>query len=502
MNINDRMTRALGNQITMDTNRPIIDKVITINEGAVEKAAVDFLSKTIKSSRFRGKVYIAGGYVRDELLGFDPKDIDLVVELPNGGIDFANWITKKTGTFKKGSNPVVFPKFGTAKFQLHGVKHKGHDLSSIEIEVVMTRKEKYHDDQGRKPDVSPGTLKDDVERRDFTVNSMLKDLTTGEIVDLTGMGKRDLKAGVIQTPLDPDVIFSEDPLRMLRAIRFTVKYNWKLPMFMIRSMKKNSSKLKNISAERIRSELDKILVTKHPDKGIRLLQITGLNKSVAPELDKLIGMSQNKYHDRDVMKHTLKVLRGTPAKLETRLAALFHDIGKGDTKTVVDNEIHFYKHEDVGAELTASIMKRLKYPNDVIDKVVVAVANHMRTKRSGDAGDISDKALRKLSRRLGDHLEDTLDLIHADNIAHHPDYNMPNQVANIRTKLKNLKAVEKASPKLPVNGREIMKALGIKGGPWIGKLIALVQDAWDEDPSISKDQAIELVKVGYKELTK
>jgi len=502
MNLRQRMIRALGNQIAIDLDKQMLSEISVINEGVVEKAAVDFLSKSIKKSRFKGKVYIAGGYVRDELLGFDPKDIDLVVELPNGGIDFANWITKQTGTFKKGSNPVVFPKFGTAKFQLYGITHKGQDLSNIEIEVVMTRKEQYHDDKGRKPDVSPGTLRDDVERRDFTVNSMLKDLTTGEIVDLTGMGKRDLKSGVIQTPMDPDVIFDEDPLRMLRAIRFTVKYNWKLPMFMIRSMKKNASKLKKISAERIQSELNKMLVTKHPDKAIRLLQITGLNKGVAPELDALIGMGQNKYHDRDVMKHTLAVLKGTPPKLETRLAALFHDVGKGVTKSVVDNEIHFYQHEEVSAELATSIMKRLKYPNNIITKVTTAVANHMRTKAAGDSGNMSDKALRKLSRKLGDHLEDTLDLIHADNIAHHPDYNMPNQVANIRKKLKSLKALEKASPKLPINGKDILKLLGGKGGPWVGKLLALVQDAWDENPAITKQQAMDLVKVGYREINK
>ena len=196
-----------------------------ILEGAMEKSAIDFLSKEIRASKFKGKVFVAGGYVRDELLGLDPKDIDLVVELPNGGIAFAEWLTKKHKIYKKNSNPVIFPNFGTAKFQLYGISHNGHDLSNLEIEVVMTRKEKYSDSKGRKPDVSPGTLKDDVERRDFTVNSMLKDLTTGEVVDLTGMGKKDLKAGVIRTPLDPDVIFNEDPLRMLRAVRFTVKYN-------------------------------------------------------------------------------------------------------------------------------------------------------------------------------------------------------------------------------------------------------------------------------------
>ena len=473
-----------------------------IQEGVVEKAAIDFLGGMIRKSKFKGKVFVAGGYVRDELLGLDPKDIDLVVELPNGGIEFANWITKQLGIHKKGSNPVIFPTFGTAKFQLYGIAHKKQDLSDLEIEVVMTRKEKYSDEKGRKPDVSPGTLKDDVERRDFTVNSLLKDLTTGEVLDLTGQGKRDLKKGVIRTPLDPDIIFNEDPLRMLRAVRFTVKYGWSLPMFMIRSMKKNAGKLKKISAERIRDELNKMLVTKHPDKAIRLLQITGLNNHVAPELDILRGMGQNKYHDKDVMKHTLTVLKGVPDKLETRLAALFHDIGKGETKTVVNNTVHFYQHEDVSAELAKAIMTKLKYPNDVIKRVTTQIAAHMRTKNAGDEGKMSDKALRKLSRDLGDHLEDTLDLIHADNIAHHPDYNMPNQVANIRKKLKSLKAIEKGSTKLPVNGKDIMKALGVKGGPWIGKLLALVQDAWDENPNITKDQAIELVKVGYKEIKK
>lgn len=473
-----------------------------IVEGVVEKAAEDFLSKEIRGSKFHGKVHIAGGYVRDELMGLDPKDIDLVVELPNGGIEFAKWITKKHGIYKDGSNPVIYPRFGTAKFQLRGIKHNGVDLSELEIEVVMTRKEKYTDAQGRKPDVSPGTLKDDVERRDFTVNSMLKDLTTGEIIDLTGMGRNDLKAGVVRTPLDPDVIFHEDPLRMLRAVRFAVKYQWDLPMFMIRSMKKNKDKLKNISQERVRDELNKMLVTKNPDKAIRLLQITGLNKYVAPELDILRGMSQNRYHSKDVMGHTLEVLKNVSPRIETRLAALFHDVGKGVTRSVIDNEVHFYQHEDIGAEMTREILKRLKYPNEIIEKVVAAITNHMKTKQAGDEAKMSDKALRAFSRRLGDHLEDTLDLIHADNVSHHPNYNMPNQVSIIRQRLKILKALEKASPKLPINGKDIMNTLGISAGPIVGKLLALVQDAWDENPRLTKDEAIKLVRIGYREMSR
>ena len=302
-----------------------------LKEGIKEQVAVDLLSKLVKKSPYTGKVFIAGGYVRDEFMGLDPKDIDLVIEMPNGGIEFAKWVTKELGIYS-GSNPVIFPRFGTAKFNLRGIKHKGQDLTDIDVECVMTRKEKYTD-SSRKPEVSVGTLKQDVERRDFTVNSLLKDLTTGEILDLTGKGKNDIKKGVVQTPLDPNVIFTEDPLRMLRAIRFTVKYGWKLPLFMIRAIKNNASKLKNISSERIQEELNKMLVTKSPDTAVRLLQITGLSKFVAPELDLLIGLKQNKYHKWDANKHTMQVLKNTPPELKTRLAALFHDIGKAATKS-------------------------------------------------------------------------------------------------------------------------------------------------------------------------
>jgi poly(A) polymerase len=303
-----------------------------LNEGAAENAALDFLSQQIKNSPFRGKIWMAGGGVRDRIMGLDVKDIDLVVELPEGGIKFAEWLTRKLGIYRAGSNPVIYPKFGTAKFNLRGIHHDGVDLTNIDVEVVMTRKEQYHDNS-RKPNVSPGTLAQDVERRDFTVNSLLQDLTTGEILDLTGKGIADIKAGVIRTPLNPNVIFREDPLRMLRAIRFAVKYNWKLSMFMIRGLKDNASMLQNISAERIRDELNKMLVSPRPAQAVRLMQITGLSKYVFPELDGLIHMTQNKMHKWDANKHTMAVLQGVPADLKTRLAALFHDIGKGPTRS-------------------------------------------------------------------------------------------------------------------------------------------------------------------------
>ena len=473
-----------------------IGLVYLLKEGLKEQVAVEFISNLVKESPFKGKAFLAGGYVRDELMGLDPKDIDIVVEMPDGGIEFAKWVTKKLGIYN-GSNPVIFPRFGTAKFNLRGVNYKGQDLTDIDIECVMTRQEKYAVGS-RKPETSHGTLAQDVERRDFTVNSLLKDLTTGEVLDLTGQGKEYLKKGVVRTPLDPDIIFTDDPLRMLRAIRFTVKYGWKLPLFMIRSMKKNASQLQNISSERIQEELNKMLVTKSPDTAVRLMQITGLSKYVAPELDLLIGLKQNKYHKWDANKHTLEVLKGTPPDLKTRLAALFHDIGKSATHSVIDNEVHFYEHEDVGAEMASDIMKRLKYPNDIITSVTTIIKNHMRLKGSGMKGEvISDKALRKLQVDLGDHLESTLDVMHADNMTHAGDYAMPAQIPGIRDRYKTIK-LPKSKIELPIDGNDVMKDLGLKPGPIIGKLMKTVEDAYMENPKLSAEDALELVRTAYR----
>lgn len=464
-------------------------------EGKLENLALEFLKKEITGSKYQGKIFLCGGAVRDELLGMPIKDVDLTVELPNGGIEFANWITKKLKIQSK-TNPVIFPRFGTAKFNLRGVKYKGEDLSSIDIEVVMTRKERYADDS-RKPDVSPGTLKQDVERRDFTVNSLLKDLSTGEILDLTGMGKSDIKAGIIRTPLNPDVIFGEDPLRMLRAVRFAVKYDWDLPMFMLRALKKNAGKLKNISVERIKEELDKMLLTKSPDRAVKLLSVVGLMNYVAPELNALRGMKQNKYHKHDAFEHTLEVVRTVPPDLTKRLAALFHDIGKSTTKSVIDNEIHFYKHEEASAEIVKDILTRLHYPNNIIDAVIISVKNHMRLKSSGKEGkNISDKALRKLQRDLGDHLEDTLDIMHADNIAHKATAAMPEQIPSIRKRLSGLNAVLPAKAKAPVDGNDIL-ALGIKAGPKVKEIKDDVTDYWLENPALTKQELLAYVKKKY-----
>ena len=291
---------------------------------------------------------------------------------------------------------------------------------------------------------------------------MLKNLTTGEILDLTGQGVSDIKKGIVQTPLDPDVIFSEDPLRMLRAVRFTMKYDWDLPLFMIRSMKSNASKLKQISVERVQEELNKMLMTDSPDRAIKTSSDNGSKSLCVSKLDRLIKLEQNKYHKEDAMEHTLSVVKGTPKKLTTRLMALFHDIGKEATKEVIGKEIHFYGHEKIGAEMTEKILKRLKYPNHIIDAVVKGVASHMKLKHGGpDSFGATDKTLRKFKVNMGDHLEDVLNLIHADNIAHEAGFDMPNQIEAIRKRLDTL-GIPQGKLKLPINGDDIKKKFNLK----------------------------------------
>jgi poly(A) polymerase len=464
-----------------------------INEGVKELAIEDFLKNLIKGSEWEGKVFIVGGYVRDYMLGKDPKDLDLMVNKQNGGEDFAEWVTQKVGNYKKGSNPVIFPNFGTAKFNLNGVSHNGIDLTGTDIESVMPRSEEYKSGS-RKPEVGFTSLQGDAERRDLTVNSLFKNLSTGEILDLTGKGMDDLKKGVIRTPLDPSKTFTDDPLRMLRVIRFYAKYKWKVPGYIIKALKANASQINNISAERISAELDKMLMTSSPDKAIKLLKITDLLHHIIPELKQSIKMTQNRHHKMDVFGHTLDVLKKTQPVLIQRLMGLFHDIGKVTTRSVTPTGIHFYGHEDAGSEIAEKIMRRLKYPTEIIQAVKLGVENHMKLKHGGDTTvDLTDKTLRKFTTEVGNQLENILNLIHADNIAHSDESSMPNQIQNVKNRLNSLQTTT-SKPKLPISGFDLQKELGLKPGPIFTEIMKNVTDAWFGNPNINREEALNIAR--------
>lgn len=451
-----------------------------------EEKILDLVKRTIQGTEWEARINLVGGAVRDQIMGNPVDDLDFVVEGNiSAGLDFATWLCKTWNVYKQGANPVVFPNYGTASMHFKDIK----------LEFVAPRKEKYTPGS-RKPVVTDGTLMDDAMRRDCTINSLMRNISTGKIIDLTGKGLNDIKQGIIRTPSDPKIIFKDDPLRMLRVIRFSGKYGFKIMPEVIENVSKYANWIESISKERISEELNKILVTKKPSTSIRLLKDTGLLKYISPELNSMLGMVQNMYHTEDVFDHTMTVLDNTPPDLLTRLMALFHDVGKVETRTIdPDGSVHFYGHEDSSGKMVRKIMSRLKYSNDMIDTVALGASSHMLLKNGlDDASKLSDKALRRFSVATGGHLQNILDVIHADNISHAEESAMPNQVGHIRQRIEKLGApVVKSDVKLPIDGNDIKQILGIKDSPLIGKVKKAIEDAWFENPQMTKDDAIAIV---------
>lgn len=471
----------------------ITENKLIMETRATPKDLESFLRDMIKGSEWEGKIFLVGGFVRDELLGKEPKDADIVVGKNQGGVGFTTWLGHKLGIYREGSNPVIFPTFGTANLRLDGVVYKGVDFTGETVDAVMFRKEQYHDPSSRKPTVQyTDDIKIDASRRDLTFNSLYKDVSTGKVIDPTGMGISDLKNKIVRTAIDPTIIYTDDALRMFRAVRFAAQLGFDLAPEVIEGIKHNLHRLGNTSKERVRDELNKILLSKDPTRGIRLLKETGLLQYVAKELHMAVGMTQNAHHKHDVFDHTMDVLKGTKPELVQRLMALFHDIGKVVTRSETPTGVHFYGHEDAGADIVDRIMRELKYPNELTDAVKAGVKNHMRLKSGRDEATMSDKTLRKFKIDLGDHLENVLDVIHADNIAHADASAMPNQIARVRSRLQALD-VQVKKPNLPINGNDLM-AIGIKPGPLLGKVLGAITDAWFENPNISREEALGIAR--------
>jgi len=446
---------------------------------------IKIIAEVIAGTEFENNTYIVGGFVRDKFMGKVSNDLDIVVELPDGGINLAHFLYHKGIS----SRPVIFKRFGTAQVVIN--EHK--------IELVMTRKESYKINN-RKPDVKPGTIEEDIYRRDFTVNSLVMNFMNNNILDISGKGMPDIDAKIIRATSDPKVIFAEDPLRMMRAVRFAVQLGFSIEKKTLNGIVSNTQMLQHISRERIRDELIKILLSPAPAEGIKMMVDMGIMQYVIPEIVNLNGTSQNKYHNRDVLGHTLQVLQNTPVDIVIRLSALLHDIAKPQTRTEDAKGIHFYHHEMAGTKLARQILTNLKFPSDTIGKVSKLIKNHMRLKSFGDTlENFSDVAVRRFMLQLGSELEPLLILIHADNISHAKEYNLPNQVTNLKQLLaSNLKIYGK---KLPVTGRDIMLHFEMSEGQDVGKVLKQAHEIWLQHPQWDKTEILnklELEEVLWK----
>lgn len=453
----------------------------------------EYLGKLIKGTEWENHVYTVGGCVRDEIMGSEIKDIDLCVNLPSGGIRFAEWLRDK-GQAMQGVT--VYPNYGTAMLHLN-------TFPEIELEFVQTRKEKYIDHSCRNPETAFGTIEDDCMRRDLTINALYCNVSTGEIVDITGKGVEDIRNHIIRTPNDPDVIYDDDPLRILRCIRFASRYGWEIEKETYEGMVRNVDRLEIITKERVKEELDKMLTCQHPVMAMELLRKTGAMHYVISELEETYDMTQNEYHFGTVWEHTMTVLeRLNSAKLELRMAALLHDIGKIRVRTEEGGKVHFLQHELAGAEMVDELLRPLKYSNDFIRETIFLVKNHMLTKSWGDNCEhMKDKTLRKWQYVCGteERFRNLMLLIDADNNAHAPEYCMPHQVELILQRTEEMKAESTAmfGYKLPLTGKDVMEIKGIGSGPQVKECLDYLLKLAFVNPLRDKEETMKHLK-GYR----
>ena len=415
--------------------------------------------------------YLVGGYVRDLFLERPTNDIDVVVV--GSGISMAQQFSRLLG---KSCHVSVFRNFGTAQ-----VKWKGQ-----EVEFVGARRESYSHDS-RKPVVEEGTLQDDQNRRDFTINALaicLNQGRLGELVDPFG-GLEDLEDGIIRTPLDPDITFSDDPLRMMRCVRFAAQLNFYIEEETFEALTRNAGRIKIVSAERIIDELNKIMLTPAPSKGLVELYRCGLLQIILPELTALdVVETRNKKSHKNNFFHTLEVLDNVArngGSLWLRWAALLHDIGKARCKRwdAVAGWT-FHNHDFAGEKMVPSLFRRLKLPMDERMKYVKKLVGlHMRPIAIAD-DIVTDSAVRRLLFEAGDDIEDLMMLCEAD-ITSKNEVRKKNFLQNfkiVRQKLVDIEEKDRIRNfQPPVNGEEIMQLFNLQPCRQVGELKSALKDA-------------------------
>ncbi len=400
------------------------------------------------------RAWAVGGYVRDRLLDREHPDLDIVVE---GGraLELAEVFAKRVGA----RPPAIFPRFGTAQVDWNGRL----------VEFANARAESYARDS-RKPEVRPASIEEDLSRRDFTVNALLMDFE-GNVHDLLGTGLPDLRSRLLRTPRDPRQTFDDDPLRMLRAIRFAAQLGFELAPNLLPAMRELRERARPpvLSPERVAEELRKMLISDRPALALDLMQQAGLLEILLPELEATRGVEQRGWHTHDVYGHTLEAVAKSPPELTDRLAALFHDVGKPQTAAPDGS---FIGHDAVGAEMAAEGLRRLKFPHSEADRVARIVRLHMRPVFY-DSG-WTDAAVRRLARDSGDVLWHLITLARADIAA--SAYPQPEKIDELAERLRRAFEQEPDRIRPAVSGQDIMTTLGIGPGPRVGEIKRQIEE--------------------------
>ncbi len=451
------------------------EKIVIQN---IPEHLIKFAQEFIKNNY---EVFLVGGIIRDILLGIDfkNKEIDLATSAKPEEV-------KKI--FKKGVIPT-------------GIKHGTVTVirDGIHYEVTTFRKEGKYSDRRRPDKIEYAkSIEEDLGRRDFTINALAFDLKNFKLIDLFN-GLKHLEEKLIITIGNPDDRFQEDALRIIRAIRFATTLNFKIEEKVWRSICKNSELLKVIAIERIREEFEKIITADKPSTGIELLRKAGILRFLMPELLMGFGIKQNKYHKYDIYTHLLLACDFAPKDNKVvRLAALFHDIGKPPAREIPEGktveDATFYNHEVIGAGITKKVLKRMRFSNEIVEKVTTLVRYHMFYYTD----EWTDSAVRRLIRRVGlERLDDLFALRKADRLATGIRKERSISLEKLKERIEKILEQENAfSVKdLKVNGYDVMKIKNIPPSPLVGKILNYLLEKCLDDPSLNtRENLIKLIK--------
>lgn len=425
-------------------------------------------------------LFLVGGCLRDQLLGRETNDLDCATDARPEDIRsrVEPWAD---------SVWLVGEAFGTVGLTKDGVK----------AEITTFRADAY-DGVSRKPNVTYGdSIGDDLARRDFTINAMAQNVHTGELLDPFG-GQDDLRARLVRFVGDAEKRILEDPLRMLRAVRFCAQLGFELDSFATSAIATHAAAIGRISWERIRDEFDGVLLSPNPGEGLRLAISLGLAGHFLPEVLRLHLPEPYRHHMKDLLEHTLDTVRLVPSDKVLRYAALLHDISKPETFSSDDSGVHFYRHEREGVDAASAALVRLRQPADVIQKVGKLVRHHMRI--PSYRSDWTDGAVRRLMYDLGDDLDGAIALADADVRASEP-VDLPEfeaRLAELRARVQQVgDAAEIARMKPLLNGDEVMELLGIGPGPRVGEVLSFLLDEQIEGRIDAREDALKAVRVKF-----
>lgn len=448
------------------------------------------IRESIKESQFENHVFCVGGAVRDLYLNREIKDIDIAVDLPNGGIALAEYLKSK---LKLKSSPTIFPNYGTAKVDLDI-----ENIGLVQIELVQCRKEWYTEGSRKPSSIAVGTIKDDAIRRDLTINALYLNICSNKLEDPTEMAKSDMLKHLLRTTNDASTVFKDDALRMLRVIRFKAQLGWDIEKETYSGIVKNSKNIKNISKERITEELNKILLSKRPSEGLNMLRNTCLLEYVCKPLYKMRFVENNDGLYNNLYDYTLSVIDETEPKLINRLAALIHAVGKVYTlKNNRFGKLSFIDFEKKSRKYAELWLKSMKYSNSIIENVCFLIERQSKLNNfNKKLSNMSNKSFRRFVNDCGNKLYDVLDLINAINMSKGKEETNGNQVDYFLKKLEEFKkkGEDVQNMKPPINGKDIMESLKIKEGSMVGYWLKQAKNLLFDNPKITKDEMIAKLK--------